>query len=135
MSQETNIDLTVWNINGYTFNLDTSDADEQDRLTECYTVMQKTEEKLVNIGKTSDITRGYCQLFYDFFDELFGEGTSGKLFDGKKSARLCDEVYDSFLQFIQTQTIETTKRRATMISKYAPNREQKRAKTSTKKGL
>ena len=125
--------LTQWEIKGNTFELDITDADEQDRLTSCYNVMEDAEKKIVNVGKNSDITRAYCQLFNDFFNELFGAGTSVKLFGEKKSALVCDEVYNSFLAFIQTQSVESTKRRATMISKYAPNRATKRA--NTKKGV
>ena len=40
--------------------------------------MAKTEKELQKAGKASEITRGYCDMFYALFDDIFGAGTGGE---------------------------------------------------------
>ena len=46
----------------------------------------------------------------------------------KKNMRNCDEVWDSFLGFMQVAVKKANERRLQLSGKYMPNREQRRKK-------
>ena len=126
MSQEKD-NLYVWKINGLNLELDMEDADVMEKYNQAFDKMEKTEKNLINIGEKGNFIRKYCQMFYDLYDDLFGAGTGNKIFNGKKNARICDEVYSSFLEFVSLQTKESIQRRSEFISKYKPNRQKRRS--------
>ena len=66
-------------------------------------------------------------MFYRLFDDIFGDGTGDKLFDGKKNARICEECYTSFIGECQKNVQEANKRKNAMMNKFKPNRSQRRA--------
>ena len=61
-----------------------------------------------------------------FYDFLFGDGTSEKIFDGiKDNRRKYDAVYESLLDFIRTQRLESDNRLSRMVQRYAPKKAKK----------
>lgn len=66
----------------------------------------------------SEISKAYCKMFWELFDELFGEGTAQRLFEGKMNTGLCDECYDSFISHCQKQVNEINKKRSSRFAKY-----------------
>ena len=135
MSQNTEmncpeVDRTRWSINGIELTFDANDAEDAERFENAIEKLRK-DEKFPRVGKGSEIIRKYCQLFRDFFDGIFGVGTAEKI-GIRDNARICNNIYESFLLFVedQKQDSEDFARRMTSIS--AANREQRRAASKTK---
>ena len=84
--------------------------------------MAKTEKELQKAGKASEITRGYCDMFYALFDDIFGAGTGEKLFKGKRNISIINDTYDQFISACSQQAKEAQNRMKKMASKYAPNK-------------
>lgn len=64
---------------------DFTDADDMEKIEKQYPI---TQEKLGKIDKTkafSEQIRESCSILNEFFDKVFGDGTSLKLFKGKNS--------------------------------------------------
>jgi len=114
----------IWKINGLEFELDMSDADTLEKYNEAFEKLQVKEKSLLKIGKQTDIIREYCKMFYELFDHLFGAGTGEKLFNGKHSARLCEEVYEKFIDFARDQVKEVNQNRNRIANKYTPQKSQ-----------
>lgn len=120
--------LTVWEINGLSLELDLGDADVMERYEKAFEEMADTEKLLPKDGKASEKIRAYCNVFRRLFDKIFGSGSSEKLFDGvpvKTSAY--EEVYFSFLEFAEKQLVDYEKQRAQRLSRYIPDRQQRRS--------
>ena len=116
MSQNDN--ERIWKINGLELELDLEDADIFEKVMKSFEQMDADANSLDKVGSMPDFIRGYCNVHYKFYDRVFGDGTGEKIFGGKKNTRICDEVYDNFLNFMQTAVKKA----------YAPNREQRRGK-------
>lgn len=118
----------TWEINGLSLELDLDDADNMERYENAFELMAKEEMEMPKDGRHSGRIRAYCQLFHRLYDRIFGEGTSEQIFDGvKQSIKTYDEIYLSFLKFVQAQMVSAAQERAEWRSKYFPNREQRRA--------
>lgn len=115
MSQE-----KTWEFNGVVMNADFEDADFMEACEEAFRKMSEREKKLQKDGKKSNIIRDYCGLFYDFFDQIYGEGTGEQLFEGRYNSRICDKCYAAFLDAIRAATSEAEKRKEDMRQKYSP---------------
>lgn len=116
-----------WEINGKTYELDLEDAETAERYEYAFDMMGKEEIQLPKDGKPSDRIRAYCKLFEDLYDRLFGEGSGKAILGEKANTRICNEVYDDFLNFVATQKQESLAFQNSMVNKYSPNRAQRRA--------
>ncbi len=120
--------LKTWEINGVSLKLDLEDADVMERYEDAFEAMSQEEKHLPKDGRPSDRIRAYCNLFRKLYDRIFGTGTADKIFmDLPTNAEIYDGVYDQFLNFVRKQNEEVTKRRASRLDKYRPNRQQRRA--------
>lgn len=119
MSQEN----YIWKINNLELPLDLEDADAYDNLMAAFDEMDEEEKR---VEKSDNPIRAYCAMWYRFYDLVFGDGIGDKIFNGKHNARLCDETYEKFLEFIQKQGQNNAKRRMGVVNKYSPNRQQRR---------
>ena len=90
----------------------------QQKIEDAYNKMEAEEDNLSKVGRASEITLGYCNMFYNFFDRVFGSGTGEKLLGTKKNARICDECYGSFFDFMRSEVEKSNKRRAQYVQKY-----------------
>ena len=127
MSQN-NPNPKVWEINGISLPLDLEDADVMERYEDAFDAMAAEEKKIPKDGRRSAVYRAYCKLYRDLFDRLFGDGTADKLFAGQPtSAEVYETAYASFLDFARAQTAAAAERRNALLTKYQPNRAQKRA--------
>ena len=126
MSQNNN--TKVWEINSVSLPLDLEDVDVMERYENAFQQMQQDEISIPKDGKASDRIRAYCNLYRKLYDNLFGVGTADKIFAGQPmSASVYEMTYMSFLDFVRAQTAEATERRNALLTKYQPNRAQKRA--------
>ena len=120
--------MSQWKWNEVELEIDMEDYDFLQRYQEAFKKMEITEKEIQKTGENAEIIRLYCEMFYQLFDDIFGDGTGDKLFAGKKNARICEECYDSFIQACTECTAAANKRRADTIRKYSPNRAQRRAR-------
>ena len=124
MSQEKN---TIWSINGLELEMDLDDAETLEKYEKAFTEMDVQEKEFPKDGKTSEIVRRYCDLYYRLFENLFGKDDADKIVQKKYHMGQWEEVYASFLKFASLQMnainarrnaiIQPTKNRATRRSK------------------
>ena len=112
--------MSFWKWNDVELEVDMEDVEFQEKYENAFNKMEVTEKALQKTGKMSDISRAYCLMFYELFDNIFGDGTAVKLMGDKLNCRVCDECYDSFIAFCGKQLIEINKKRSKMLSKYKP---------------
>lgn len=121
--------LKVWEINGLKLELDLTDADIMEKYENAFEIMTDDEKSIPKDGKASEQIRSACAMFKKLFDNLFGSGTADKIFSGVPvSISKYEEIYMSFLDFVQSQIMEETKKRNELLTKYVPNRQMRRAK-------
>lgn len=123
-----------WEINDLSLELDLDNADNMERYENAFELMAKEENEIPKDGRQSERIRAYCQLFHRLYDRIFGDGTSDQIFSGiPDSVKACDEIYLSFLNFVQEQRVSAAQERAEWRAKYFPNRKQRRAANKTVK--
>lgn len=106
-----------------------TDADCVERLENASKkVKEKSELKGKEEKSLSEAIREECEIIEEFFDEVFGEGISEKIFQGKKDLQ---EHMALFTDIINAK-IEATKTTQNLYdtlenkAKYMPNKETKR---------
>lgn len=114
--------MSQWKINDLEFEVLLDDADFVERYESAFSKLEEKEKCLQKTGKASDIVRGYCKMFYELFDDIFGKGTGDKLFKGRMSASLCEEVYESFIEHCSNEAKRIAMRKQEMLNKYKPKR-------------
>lgn len=114
----------IWKINGLELELDLEDADVFEKTMKTFEQMDEDGRNIDKTGKMPEFIKRYCEIYYNAFDRIFGEGTGEKIFSGKKNMRNCDEVWDSFLGFMQVAVKKANARRLQLSGKYMPNRDQ-----------
>lgn len=124
---------TTWEINGVSLTIDLQNADQMERYENAFDRMGEDEKAIPKDGKASAQIRAYCAMFRKLYDNIFGAGTSDKIFAGQPtSTDVYDAVYEQFLAFVRGQLVGASERRAQMLQKYRPNREQRRAEAAKK---
>lgn len=114
--------MSLWKYNDVELHVDMEDVEFQEKYEDAFAKMAASEEKLQKTGAMSGFTRGYCQMFHNLFDDIFGEGTAKKLMGEKLHAGRCEECYDSFICFCKEQAEEMNKKRAVALKKFMPKR-------------
>lgn len=123
----------IWKINGLELELDLEDADVFEKTMKTFEQMDEDGRNIDKTGKMPEFIKRYCDIYYNAFDRIFGEGTGEKIFSGKKNMRNCDEVWDSFLGFMQVAVKKANARRLQLSGKYMPNRDQNREQRRKKR--
>ena len=112
MSQEKN---TIWSINGLELEMDLDDAETLEKYEKAFTEMDIQEKEFPKDGKTSEIVRRYCDLYYRLFENLFGKDDADKMVQKKYHMGQWEEVYASFLKFASLQMNAINARRNAII--------------------
>ena len=112
--------MSLWKWNDVEYDVDLEDVEFTEKYEDAFNKMGVTEKKLQKTGKLSDITRAYCLMFYELFDNIFGDGAAKSLMGDRLNCRICEECYDSFISFCNKQASEMNKKRSKMYSKYKP---------------
>lgn len=60
-------------------------------------------------NKTSEMIRYYCELVFDLFNGLFGEGTDKKIFGKSTNLMKCTKAVDELFSYIETSNKATEK--------------------------
>lgn len=132
MSQNDGKSPMIWRVNGCEFILDLQDVDEIERFEKAIERMDIAEKALPKDGKASDRMRAYCMMYRNLYDDLFGEGAAQKIFGDTNNARVCNEVYEQFLTFVESQGEVASTSRRRITERYSPNRAQRRANARKK---
>lgn len=118
----------IWEINGISLELDIEDADVMERLENAFETMKNDESAVPKDGKASVRIRAYCAMFRNLFSNIFGSEETEKIFKGvPTNSSAYDDVYISFLEFINTQKDDIARAKSEKLERYRPNRQQKRA--------
>ncbi len=110
-------------INNIELEVDFLDADVMQRYE---TALDEVKKNSVNQEqkKGSQIIREQCQSVHQFFDTVFGEGTSEDVFEGRVNLLECLEAFEKVISYANEQMTEVGK----IVNKYTPNRAQRRTK-------
>lgn len=134
----------IWEYNGEQYEFDLMDAETADRYDRALKALEEKEKHIRKSGKLSETIRSTCDMVYDFFDDIFGKGTSGKMIGKDYNLRTCSEAYfNSFIPFANKQVEEINayynRMKPATVSKTQPvpiaqqNREQRRRNKKKKK--
>lgn len=84
-----------------------------------------TENDELEGQKTSQKLRFQCTMIKEFFDEVFGPGTSDKLFHGKDNIKDCIDAYLAVIKKFNEEAVELsesmTKNQAELMRMYEPD--------------
>lgn len=130
MSQEKS---TIWQINDVSLEYDFEDIESVERYEKAFEAMLVDEKNLKKDGSISKLMMDYCDMYWHLFDRLFGEGTANKIFNGRKNVRICDEVYESFIQFAKEEIAKSNARRNAIMTNISVNRKERRQVQKSKK--
>ena len=118
-------------INNVELELDLMDADMAEKYEKAYRKMQRDVTNIPNNLSLAENIRKQCKLIFNFFDEVFREGTSKKIFGNKTNLRECIKAVETLIDHVNKDTEETNK----IINKYSPNRvERRNSKFNNRKG-
>ena len=109
-------------INDVELEIDLLDADMAECYESAYRKMQKDVENIPKNLSLAESIRKQCKLIFNFFDEVFGEGTSEKIFGNKTNLRECIKAVEALIDHVNKDTEEANK----IINKYSPNRVERR---------
>lgn len=106
-----------------------TNADDVERLEKgIELVKNKTIEYKKQEISLSEVIRNECKVIEEFFDAVFGEGVSQKLFKGKMDLQEHSELFMEIAneKIRQTKGMQELYNNLEYRTKYMPNREQKR---------
>ncbi|WP_353956725.1 DUF6673 family protein [Allocoprobacillus halotolerans] len=122
----------MWSINGLELEMDLDDAETLEKYEKAFTEMDIQEKEFPKDGKTSEIVRRYCDLYYRLFENLFGKDDADKIVQKKYHMGQWEEVYASFLKFASLQMNAINARRNAIIQP-TKNRAARRSKQKAMK--
>lgn len=120
------MDWKNWEINGISLPLDLEDVAVMERYEAAFTKMNDEEKALPKDGKRSEMLRAYCTMYRNLYDGIFGEGTADKIFGESMNARIYDEIYGKFLDFVAEQITEANRIRAERVRNYHPGKNKRK---------
>ncbi len=104
---------------------DAEDAEQYETLEFALAVMAETEQKLAQQKKDNSVPfsvvlRGYCMMYRTFFNDVFGEGTADKIFQGEKmKPSVYEETYLAFLDALMMQKAAIADKKQERWNKYS----------------
>lgn len=79
------------------------DADDLQRFEECNDRLILREEEQPKELMGPDAIRYQCKAFIEFFDALFGEGTSAAIFHGRTNIVKCRDAYYALMDAMEAE--------------------------------
>ena len=123
----------TWKINNLELEFDIFDLENSEKYEKAFEQMSAEEKAIKRDGKMSEFIRSYCDMYYHLFENLFGKETAEKLCR-RYNSNEWEQVYGSFLDYVQRQNNEAQKMRASIVNRSA-NRATRRANQKKKKVL
>lgn len=106
-----------------------TDADDIEKFERALIVVkEKSAEYEKKQVKMSEALRVECNIIDEFFDTVFGEGISQKLFEGKKDLQKHMELFKDITEAKNeaTKSFQDLYNNLEVKTKYMPNRETRR---------
>ena len=100
-------------INGVELECDVLDVTTLKAIKQGSEMVANINKEIAPIQDEIEQIEAMCHIIFDFFNHIFGEGTSEKLFGDKVSLTLCMDAFESFMK---------------RAEKYKGNRSQRRKK-------
>lgn len=112
------------------------DAEQMEKYEKESEIAQKELKSIdINKMKQSEFINKTCETIEKCFNNVFGEGTSKKIFEGKKNFRLCVKAFKDLVKSKKEQVNEIDaeiknfqKELQEIDAEYKPNRAARRAK-------
>lgn len=108
-------------INGVELEVNFLDADFMEKLENCCKKVndqaEKSKKELKDLTYSQQI-KAECKIIKDFFDDLFGEGTSEKIFQEKNDLMLCLSAFQDLIEAKAKMQQEMN----SLFAKYSPDR-------------
>ncbi len=100
--------------------LDADDAEKFEK--EAQKLLYKCDEEAKKSYSLSESIKAQCRIVEEFFDNVFGEGISEKIFKKRNNLKEHLEIYEDIIKERQKEDIEMKNR----FGRYQPNREDRR---------
>ncbi|WP_300902234.1 DUF6673 family protein [uncultured Clostridium sp.] len=125
-------------INNVELNMDVFDADFSEKV-------EAEMEKVVKESKNSDnrfkqgglkrsqYLKQQCKIIFDFFDNIWGEGTHKKIFEERSNLKECIIAFERFVNAYKEENEKEAKEMQELTAKYSPNRVQRRNKNNKRR--
>ena len=123
----------TWKINNLELEFDIFDLENSEKYEKAFEQMSAEEKAIKRDGKMSEFIRSYCDMYYHLFENLFGIEIAEKLCK-RYNSNEWEQVYGSFLDYVQSQNNEAQKMRASIVNR-SENRATRRANQKKKKVL
>lgn len=94
------------NINGVDLEFDLFDVDFAEKYQNAMDIVQKKEKNFKDNGDLAKTIRFECNLIFEFFNNLFGEGTDKKIFGEKTNIRECQKAFKDVIEYSYKQAQE-----------------------------
>lgn len=120
----------IWKINDLELEFDIFQLENSEKYERAFEQMSAEEKAIKRDGKMSEFLRSYCDMYYHLFANLFGEESADKLCN-RYNSNEWENVYASFLDYIQEQNESAQKSRASIVNRTA-NRATRRANQKSK---
>ena len=76
-------------INGIELELNIFEATQAEAFEEANKKVLSEKTKIDNVSGLTDKIKFFCDIVYDFFDDVFGEGIADKVFEGRMDMLEC----------------------------------------------
>jgi len=99
------------------------DADDVERFEkEAKKLLDKCDEEAKKAYSSSETIKVQCRIIEEFFDNVFGEGLSEKIFVKRNNLKEHLEMYEDIIKERNKEDIEIKNK----FGRYQPNREERR---------
>ena len=102
-------------INGVELTFDIFDLETAEAYEKGMDLIKQTSEKSLGDKSLADVIRVQCGVVFDFFDDVFGEGTSFAVFGEKTNLLACLNAFEQVVE----NADEQRKTAEAMASKYS----------------
>ena len=130
----------IWEYNGVQYEFDLMDADTAERFQKASAIIEEKGNSFNgNTKSLREVLEYECEMIHEFFDNIFGVGTSDKLFGSSKyNLRIClnafSESPESIMVLANRQQMEISDLFMKIKQSYPqPNRDQRRRNKHKKK--
>lgn len=86
-------------INGIELELNIYEATQAELFEQANKRVLEERDKVDNIPGLSGRIKFFCDIVYDFFDDVFGEGTADTVFKGRQDMLECLEAYTDVIEY------------------------------------
>lgn len=86
-------------INGVELELNIFEANQAEMFEDANKRVLEEIRKVINASTGSESIKLFCDVVYDFFDDVFGEGTGDQVFEGRLDMLECLEAYTEVIEY------------------------------------